>query len=201
MIILDLGSGNSCRNDKRIVERMIREIAEFDTDLEVILKWQLFRDAPPNIPLDRECFRYAYDLAWKLGYPTTSSVFDLDSFRFLMGFDVPFVKIACRPELYELARYSTKPVYISTSASRIEMPGQTVLACVSKYPATLWDYELSFTDEELKHVSDHTVGWELYHKHNPSIIEKHFVHERNPDNPDAGPFAVTPYQLAEVLGA
>ncbi len=200
MIILDMGSGNSCRNDKRIVDRMIREIAQFNTDKPVILKWQLFRDAPPNVPLDRECFKYAYDLAWRLGYQATASVFDLDSLRYLMGFDVPFVKIACRPDLYELAKYSTKPVYISTAESGFNLPCEVRLACVRQYPATLWDYELTFTPEELKRVSDHTVGWELYYKYNCEIIEKHFVHERSPDNPDAGPFAVTPEELAEVLG-
>jgi len=201
MIILDMGSGNTCRNDKSIVRRMIESVAQFDTDLEVILKWQLFRDAPPNIPLDRECFKFAYDLAWKLGYPTTSSVFDLDSLRYLMGFDVPFVKIACRPDLYELAKYSTRPVYLSSAISGFNIFNTVTLACIRQYPATLWDYELSFTPAELDHVSDHTIGWELYHKYKPSIIEKHFVHERDPANPDAGPFAVTPEQLAEVLGA
>ena len=200
VIILDMGSGNTCHNDRRIVERMIREIAQFYTDKVVVLKWQLFKDAPPNIPLDHECFRYAYDLAWKLGYTTTSSVFDLDSMRFLMQFDVPFVKIACRPDLYELAQYSTKPVYVSTAQSGLNLPGEVHLACVRKYPASLAEYEKAFTPQDLLRVSDHTVGWDLYYKYRPEIIEKHYVHERVPDNPDAGPFAVTPDQLGEVLG-
>lgn len=199
VIILDMGSGNTCRNDRRIVERMIRDIAQFCTNKVVVLKWQLFKEAPPNIPLDHECFKYAYDLAWKLGYITTSSVFDIESMRYLMQFDVPFVKIACRPDLYELAKYSTKPVYVSTAQSGLDLPGEVHLACVRKYPATIEEYEKHFTASDLLRVSDHTVGWELYYKYRPEVIEKHFVHERVPDNPDAGPFAVTPDQLAEVL--
>jgi hypothetical protein len=116
-----------------------------------------------------------------------------------MGFKVPFVKIANRPELYYLAGYSTVPVYVSTAQSGLDLPYDVNLACISKYPATIEDYESTFTDDELKYVSDHTPGWELMERHHPYIIEKHYVHERRLDNPDAGPFAVTPTELKEVL--
>lgn len=199
MIILDMGSGNTCHNNRRIVDLMIREIAQFYTNEMVVLKWQLFKDAPPNLPLDHDCFKYAYDLAWRLGYQTTSSVFDIESMRYLMQFEVPFVKIANRPELYDLAQYSTRPVYVSTAQSGLDLPGEIHLACVSKYPATIEEYEANFTRADLLRVSDHTVGWDLYHKYNPEIIEKHYVHIREEGNPDAGPFAVTPDMLEEVL--
>lgn len=200
-IILDFGSGNTCKNDKRIIETMIRQVAEFDTTHEVIIKWQLFQSAPPNVPLDRECFKYAYNLADHLCIETTSSVFDLDSLRYLMGFRVPFVKIANRPDLYELYQYSTVPVYISTAQSGLHIDDAVMMACVSKYPAMAEEYEHNFSPYELKHISDHTVGWGLYFRHKPDIIEKHFVHEREEGNPDAGPFAVTQEQLSEVLDA
>jgi len=200
ILILDCGSGNSCRNDKSIVEKMIKEIAYVDSGRhQVYLKWQLFKDAPPNIPLEHDVFRHAYEYADRFAYETTASVFDLDSMRFLMGFDVPFVKIANRPDLYYLAEYSTVPVYVSTSQSGLDLPGEVNLACISNYPATVEQYEDAFTDDELKYISDHTSGWDLYRLHLPCIIEKHYVHERRIDNPDAGSFAVTPSELAEVL--
>jgi sialic acid synthase SpsE len=199
-IILDCGSGNSCHNNPLIVEEMIRELARVDTCRhKVILKWQLFDFAPPNIPLDRNIFRYAYEYAERYAFETTASVFDLDSLKFLMGFEVPFVKIACRPDLYHLAQYSSVPVYISSASSGLHLPCEVNLACVRKYPATLEMYEATFTKDELKYVSDHTAGWELFEKYTPNVIEKHYVNTREEGNPDAGPFAVTPAELETVL--
>jgi sialic acid synthase SpsE len=198
--ILDFGSGNTCRNDIEIVKKMLHSLCDVDEmHHEVIIKWQLFKEALPNIPLDHKVFDFAYKFAERLGYKTTASVFDRESLAFLMQYDVPFVKIACRPDLYELAQYCTVPVYVSTANSST-VSGAKMMYCVSKYPALLEDYEQAFTKEELSEcVSDHTVGWDLYNKYNCKTIEKHFVHERRADNPDAGMFAVTPFQLCEVL--
>jgi sialic acid synthase SpsE len=195
-----MGGGNTARNDPAIIKQMIDLVDLVDTaEHEVILKWQLFTDAPPNIPMTHEAFDFAYHYAAKFGFETTSSVFDIESMRFLMGYDVPFVKIACRPELYGLAKYSTVPVYISSSGSLVDIPNATIMACIPKYPATIKEYEDRFTVEDLNIVSDHTVGWGLYLKYQPAIIEKHFVHERRADNPDAGPFAVDAKMLRMVL--
>jgi sialic acid synthase SpsE len=197
-IIFDMGSGATCHNDKAEIEKMICAIADADLGKhEIVLKWQLFKSAPPNTPLTHESFEHAYNFAFSKCLKTTASVFDADSMRFLMGFDVPFVKIACRPELYALAELTSKPVYISTAQTGMRLLGKTAiqLACVPKYPATIDDYEKEFTKAELLYISDHTVGWRLYNKYRPQIIEKHFVHVREPGNPDAGPFAVTPKEL------
>jgi sialic acid synthase SpsE len=202
LFVLDMGSGNSCRNDKKIIERMLKDIAEVDEGVnDIVLKWQLFKSAPPNIPLEPEMFKYAYDMAERLCFETTSSIFDIESLRYLMTFKVPFVKIANRPDLYELAQYATVPVYVSTSVTGYHLADSKMMACISKYPATIEEYERTFTRTELDILSDHTVGWELYKKYMPSVIEKHFVHERHPDNPDAGLFAVTQSELAEVINA
>jgi sialic acid synthase SpsE len=199
-IVLDMGSGNTCQNDKIIIEKMIRAVADADTGKhEIILKWQLFESAIPNIPLTYKSFEYAYKLAMNLCLKTTASVFDISSMRFLMGFNVPFVKIACREELYYLSKYSTVPVYISTANGAIELPDCIKLACVPKYPATIEEYESHFTKKELRRISDHTVGWRMFNKYRPEIIEKHFVHVREPGNPDAGPFAVVPSGLKDIL--
>ena len=62
--IIEMGSGNSCKNDLQIVEDMIDTVVDCDTGLhEVVFKWQLFKDVPPNVPLDREVFEYAYHYA------------------------------------------------------------------------------------------------------------------------------------------
>jgi sialic acid synthase SpsE len=213
LFILDMGSGNTCRNDKDTIRRMIHEVAELDFNgHDVVLKWQLFKDAPPNIPLTHESFEYAYKVANNLCLETTASVFDIDSLRFLMQYSIPFVKIACRPELYYLMEvvqnicdqredWAPVKVYISTASGAINLPDCVKLACVSNYPATIEEYETRFTPGELQYVSDHTVGWRLYEKYRPYVIEKHFVHERVDGNPDAGQFAVTAAELAEGFHA
>lgn len=199
-IILDMGSGNTCLNNKIEIMDMIDAVVRADTKKhDVIFKWQLFKTAPPNAPLDWWAFEYAYLYAQSYGYKTTSSVFDRESLGYLLAFDIPFVKIANRADLYQLAIGLDCPVYVSYPGSHVQLRGCQMLACVSNYPATIVEYEDRFTGAELDCVSDHTVGWELFKKFNCSIIEKHFVHRREAGNPDAGPFAVTPDQLAEVL--
>lgn len=196
-LILDMGGGNTCENSCITAEMMIKEVFKADSGKhDIVLKWQLFKDAPPNKPLDRDVFDHAYHFAKNYGYETTASVFDEDSLDFLMGYDIPFVKIACRPELYYLAYESDVPVYISVSDNDIEPACDVKLACVREYPATVEQYA---NFKSLKYISDHTVGWDLYRKYQPEILEKHFVHFRNLGNPDAGPFAVTGKELLEIM--
>lgn len=201
MIILDMGSGNTCQNDKAEIRKMIDAIYEVDQgNYAIVLKWQLFKEALPNIPLTHECFEFAYQYGNDLGYQTTASVFDIESLEYLKRFDVLFIKIACRPDLYSLIKRCDKHSVIVSSEDTERVSGADwQLACIRKYPASIHEYEQAFDADQLRYVSDHTVGWKLYHKYNPVVIEKHFVHERRAGNPDAGLFAVTPEELAEVL--
>lgn len=202
MIILELGSGNSCRNDEAVVKDMIDGIAE--TGIDAVLKWQLFENEPPNVPLERDVFEYAYEYGRKQGFDVTASVFDLEGMVYLMNFDVPFVKIACRRELYPLAGMAHDylvPAVVSYPDRRqwAETDLVTPLCCVPKYPATIRDYKTAFTADQLKRgISDHTPGFDLYHEFQPEWWEKHVVLERDDDNPDAGPFACLISELGEL---
>lgn len=202
--IVELGSANEHRNDIGYVREMIDVVADCDSGKHTVrFKWQLFRDAPPNRPLLWDVFAFAYGHALELGYETTASVFDVDSLVFLGHFRVPFVKIANRPELRVLIHDASThaPVYASFSQAYQYPQGAAVsMACVSSYPASLAYYQARFMEEELRlAVSDHTEGWALWEKYQPKIIEKHFCLKRSADNPDSGPFAVTPDELREVL--
>ena len=170
-LILDLGSGNSCRNDTAIVKDTIDAITDVKTDKhEIILKWQLFESAPPNIPLDRDVFDYAYDYAYGL-YKTTASVFDKSSLAFLQGYDTPFIKIACRQDLYYLAD-SEDDFYVSITEGTYILKKWNIkyMYCIPKYPADISDYEKMFDTKWLgEAISDHTVGWDLYNKYKLSL--------------------------------
>lgn len=205
--ILDMGSGNTCGNNLDYVKRMIDELAEVDPKRKFIIKWQLFQKAGNNIPLKKELFDYAYCYAIeRYGYQTTASVFDLESLKFLLQFDIPFVKIANKPDLYWLGGEVSRKIPIIFSWT----PGNDVpaklhsdfaLRCISKYPATIKDYEEKFQSnynaDALRYVSDHTTDWQLYLKYRPKIYECHYK-LKDSTGLDAGEFARIPEQIKEI---
>lgn len=203
-IILDCGSGNTCKNDRRLVEEMIDAVKAVDSGKhDVVIKWQLFEDQPPNVPLRRDVFDYAYTYAAAVGYKCTSSVFDKPSLEFLLTYDVPFVKIANRPDLWGLIGEIPRnhEVYVSVSNCRPNWTDKIRhFSCVPEYPATIQQYArlAPLGLGHLSNISDHTVGLGLWYKYQPARWEKHL---KLPDStgPDAGPFAITPEELGEIL--
>ena len=207
LIILDFGSGNTSKNDIKYVERMIDELKAVDTGKhEIVIKWQLFKSAEPNIPLNPVIFDQAYVYAREHGYKTTASVFDLGALRFLMRHDIPFVKIANNPKWYWLAGEVPRkiPVYVSCGSADITPPADTDIwmFCISKYPATVAEYEERFNLNDLHStefgLSDHTTDFTLWHKYEPDIYEWHYK-LADSTGLDAGDFARTPEQLREIL--
>jgi sialic acid synthase SpsE len=216
-IIIDMGSGNTCRNDKAIVKRMINELKAIDTGKhEIILKFQLFLNDGINVPLDHDVFDYAYKYGNEQGYKVTSSVADLESLKFLLQYDVPFVKIPNDRKLdWLIGEIPGKiPAYVSYGTfdeydefNRRKHEGITTLACVSKYPAEIKDYIDTFglinyrcesILSNLMRVSDHTIGLDLFKKYKPMIWEKHYKLSDS-TGLDAGEFAILPEELREIL--
>ena len=206
-IILDFGSGNTCKNNKEYIKRMIDELKAVDTGKhEVIIKWQLFKEAGNNIPLEYDMLILAYNYAKSLGYKTTASVFDKDSLEFLINwFDIPFIKIANNPKYYNLIGEVPRniPVYVSTknieSYEYMNDRNLDSMCCVSNYPANIEDYENNFKNTQLRlSISDHTTDFKLFKKYIPYVIEWHYKLEDS-TGLDAGEFARTPKQLSEVL--
>ena len=215
MIILDFGSGNTCKNDPDYILRMIDELDAVDSRKhEVIIKWQLFeRSIGENRVLQSWAFSHAYNYAATKGYKTTASVFDKEALKFLLGFDIPFVKLANRPDLYWLAEEVPRriPVYISYSdLNYIDWNFYRYnifpLLCVSEYPTTMEKYVETFSgDYNMRYlmgygcgISDHTTDFTLYHKYKPSIYECHYK-LADSTGPDSGDFARTPEQISEIL--
>ncbi len=191
MIIVDFGSGNTCLNNCKIIDKMIDTFAEYDKKRESIIKWQLFKEAGNNIPLQFQKFDYAYNYAAKLGFQTTASVFDVESLGFLKRYPIPFIKIANNFKLDKIKDYI--PSWMKIIRSGKDM------CCISKYPATINDYETEFKEKELREgISDHTIDWTLYKKYKPKIYEFHFCLDDS-TGLDAGTFARRPKQLKEIF--
>ena len=201
MIILDFGSGNTCQNNYSIIYRMIDELSKVDSRKQrVIIKWQLFDVAGHNLPLRFDAFDYAYWFAQEYGYETTASVFDADSLKYLLTYDVPFIKIANRPDLYHLADYIGDNPQKHWGDARVLISGkggEEGMFCVSEYPATVEQYEKLPLYEGCK-ISDHTTDFTLYHKYKPEIYECHYKLSDS-TGLDAGSFSRTVEQLAEIL--
>jgi hypothetical protein len=152
-------------------------------------------------------------------YKTTASVFDIQSLSFLLEcelpYKLPFIKIANNRKydwlIGEIPRKYM--VYKSVDKKQDLLPhGQyfhtmcmgdiptdskfgieTPLFCISEYPASIDKYP-----DWCKYISDHTVGLELFHRNQPVIWEKHLRLEDS-TGLDAGPFAITPRELGEIL--
>ena len=202
MIIIDMGSGNSCLNQLDTVKRMITEFASIDPhNHDIVIKWQLFENQGKNIPLQRWLFAKAYELAWGFGYETTASVFDMMSLDFLLKFEVPFIKIANNKDAYKLIEKIPDDIRVIRSVGDPDQFGSDSMCCVSQYPAKKEKYEKIFKEEQLRQgISDHTVNFDLYGKYKPELYEFHFCLEHdNKDNPDGGLFARTPRDLKEIL--
>lgn len=213
-IILDFGSGNTCKNDKAYITKMYDKLKRVDTGKhEVIVKWQLFEKAGDNIPLLPDVFDFAYQYGTSLGYKVTSSVFDKNSLDFLLEYDVPFIKIANNRNLDwligEMPRKIPVCISIGKHDDRIKcfndnivafpLDGDNPLYCVSSYPAKHEDYVKSFSQNQLRRgISDHTTDFSLYKKFEPELVEWHYGLSDS-TGLDAGPFMRTPEMLKEVL--
>ena len=209
-IVLDMGSGNTCKNDWSYAKKMIDTVAEINNGKhEVIFKWQLFFEEPPNVPLSPEIFDHAFHYAKGRGYQTTSSVFDLASMRFLCRYEVPFIKIACRPRLYWLiGEIPRKFLVVVSHYQNSDGPDgvpypmfgrELYMKCVPHYPAKLEEYG----EMDYGAYSDHTEGLALWNARKDTIKmwEKHFILEDDSTNPDSAGHAIKPDLLREVIGA
>ena len=219
-IILDLGSGLTCKNELYQVRKMIQAVHDVDNRKhEIILKWQLFTEWGDLPPLHHGIFGAAYDIARQHGYATTASVFDWESAKFLSHFKVPFIKIACVQEVYDagwvpsstLFGWWAKQMVVSipdpNEYNRLKnckfRDNANFLCCIRKYPAHPIEYETTFSGllhYGLSDHTDHTMDFYLVKKFQPYIYETHFCIDGQTGD-DTGPHALRPNQLAELLEA
>lgn len=208
MVIADFGSGETCHNDPEEVRRMIDGLAAVDPKRKAVIKWQLFmpETVPYCEPLFARTFFSALHYASDMGYRTTASVFDEWSLDYLLGFDIPFVKVAARDWCYPLIDKVPRGVKVIVSVfdepSFLQMvytQNCDIMVCVPKYPATAAEYEKRFLSIDLDDgISDHTPDLTLWRKYKPAVYERHF---KLPDSTgkDSGDFASTPDVWKEIL--
>ncbi|MFA5397851.1 MAG: N-acetylneuraminate synthase family protein [Methanogenium sp.] len=190
-IILDVAP-NTFKNDIGYFASMVNEIRNIDTKkYSITFKTQMFSSssdaAKINICLDNSLLVKMHEICKEANYKFTSSVFDYYSLVCLLGqgFKLPFIKLACRENLYYLSNNIPRgiPVYISVDCKkyndihsydkyveqlakrrRLILPigdseGDKFLLCVPEYPCKESDYQF---DLNYKNVSDHTETLVLF---------------------------------------
>jgi len=190
-IILDVAP-NTFKNDMKYFETMVSKIRKIDTEkYDIIFKTQMFGSnseaARVNTRLDNSLLKEMHTICEESKYKFTSSVFDYYSLVCLLGagFSIPFVKIACRPELYHLSLHIPRgvPIYLSIDCSKYQTinaldagieqlakrrkiispngmkDSDKFLLCIPEYPCKESQYQFKL---ENRSVSDHTEGLNLF---------------------------------------
>ena len=207
-LILEFGSGETNTNWAE-VKRMLDDILLYRTgNKELIVKFQLFSNIPGLQPLDDELFFKAYGYCQDNDLECTASVFDIQALNQLLRFDPDYIKIACRPHLYNMINLIPKWVTIIASFSSIEEYIKVKqrfhehkiipLWCVAKYPAIARHYEDEFNTHLHESISDHTESLELHNKYQPKVYERHICY-RHGNKPDNSAYASTIEEIKELL--
>lgn len=194
----------------------LKEALERANVIGVTLKVQLFPNIPfftdsGNVHLPLKTFEKAYEFSKSIGTPFTASVFGEDELKFLMDFNLPFIKFAYsqRKQFSWMEQACNKGHDIMVSTNLMELPklhelfpdNLLGLFCIPEYPVT---YEVNFERmfEYFDGFSDHTLGISHINKARiagAKIIEKHVTlnHDdiRCPDHL----FAVTFNDLSRAL--
>lgn len=167
-----------------------------------------------------------FELAESLGLAAFSSPFDLSAVAFLESLNVPLYKIASFeltdiPLIQAVAR-TNKPIIMSTgmaticeieeAVATIRAIGNnplTLLKCTSTYPAKISDSNLVTMADLAQRtgcevgLSDHTQGLGAAVAATAlgaTVIEKHFVLDRNAGGVDAA-FSMEPAEMAALVKA
>lgn len=200
MFIIDAGSGNSASTiDKACA--MVKTVYDLAIP-DSFIKWQLFKKAGNNIPLNHEVFERAVRYAEVLHVKTGTSVFDKESLDFALKYQMYFIKLANNKDSQALLKYVPDYMRVIYSTDdpdfKTDRKNTDVIYCVSKYPATEKDYE-KFGDKLKIGISDHTTSFALYKKYSPKVYECHMCLTRDKNNPDSGMFSRTLDQLKELI--
>jgi N-acetylneuraminate synthase/N,N'-diacetyllegionaminate synthase len=200
-IIVDIGSTHMGKYEYLMELLEVAESAGVDA-----LKFQFFKDKPPNIEFPSQLVGPLMD---KAKIEVFASVWDKQDMDFLKDHGCKSIKFAysMRNELklIERALKLFETVYVSGDVMTDFLPGVTRLYCIPEYPVI---YHPSFNclfDGRFHGYSDHTLGIVdtlSAFSSGAKIIEKHITldHDDCLNVPD-GKFALKPKELKAMVEA
>lgn len=213
-IFLDFGSGETCRNELNIAQRMLDDLSNIRYNkkfFRVIVKWQLFHKAPPPFypwPLKLGVFDFVFEYAKEKGFETIASVYDEESlYNLIDRFNVPFVKIDSEAyyHLIDLVPRNI-PVLINVKDMKISKElrlayGNSIIPIYGLYnrrPANHFEYESLFGGNLSYSIVDNCVDTSLFTEYQPLFYERAYA-LNDSVGLDTGAFASTSKQLEKML--
>jgi sialic acid synthase SpsE len=171
------------------------------------VKFQLFTDKPPNIPIEYRSFYDLMEYGNKVGIEVFASVFDLDAISAAAKLGSKSIKLAYSERNNTVLIDSIQVLnftnfYVSGDLMTTFPDNAIRLYCIPQYPVPFdVDFDDLFTSGKFAGFSDHTMGisqsksaidW------GAQIIEKHYqIADRKGDTPD-GRFAIVPKQVEKL---
>lgn len=156
------------------------------------VKFQLFPNLSEftytgNIHMPFDLFEYAYNVGESAGIPVTASVFGEEELKFLLGFDVPYIKFAfAQRKMWrrmEMVHKKGIPVVVTTTLwDWYDFPVTKLITAYhdtkTLYPNPyLMDFSGLFP-VRFQGYSDHSIGWSnAIRAHNAGSVwlEKHMM--------------------------
>jgi len=178
-----------------------------------------------RLAIPRAAHGELFEHARRLGVTAFSTPFSVDGLDFLLGLDVPAIKIASSDvnhrELLQAAAASGKPLILSTGKATIEEVDRAVetvrdggaseiclLHCVAQYPAPLEEMNLLAIPKLAERYPDLSVGLSDHSLGSTAavgavalgavMIEKHFTLDKDLPGPDHW-FSADPAEMTALV--
>lgn len=167
------------------------------------IKFQLFKNLPPNIELPRDWWIELVEYC-KNRIIIFASVFDMDAFNRMVKLNTPYIKIAYS----QRKKWTLRGENVIVSCPPLEVydyPDCIRLFCIPEYPVLYKiDFDQIFTRYPFEGFSDHTLGYnqtfEAIRK-GAKIIEKHITLDHDDIKCPDHYFALRPNELKEMMEA
>ena len=198
-VIVDIGS---CHNAKL---EYCKEAIDLAVEVGAwAIKFQLFKDLPPNIELPREYWPELVEYA-KDRIIIFASVFDTEAEDLLIRHKSEYVKLAFSQRCTFSLEYMgpIKNCFVSCLPSEVSRYKNFIkLFCIPEYPVTHYiDFNI-LRRYDFQGFSDHTVGWwqTMSAIHNGAeYIEKHITLDHDDINVPDAQFALRPDELRRMM--
>jgi sialic acid synthase SpsE len=197
-VITDPGSCHMAKKDYAIEHIKVAKDCGADA-----VKFQLFKDKPPNIELPREWFLDLVDYGRKTGIEVFASAFDTEAEDLMWLAGCKSVKFAYKYK-YGKISYPFETVYASFDVMNLPKSLPTNFKTFYVIPEYPVKYEISFDGifPRFDGFSDHTLSYRQTLKavkSGATIIEKHFCIDKEDIHcPDAD-FAIHPQELCKMV--
>lgn len=196
-----IGDIGSCHQGRLEYAREAIKVG-LDSGLDAV-KFQLFKNLPPNIELPYEWFPELVQYGKDLGIEVFASAFDDESYCLICDFCNSIKFSYSERNNPKIVWTPNKRIYVSGDLMTKFYNNTIKLYCIPQYPVPfIIDFEGVFP--RFDGFSDHTLGYKQTLeavRQGAQIIEKHFTLDYADINCPDNNFALKPAELAKMVKA